>query len=254
MQKTCLIIQSGALGDLFLVAPIANYYHKQGYLVTWPVREQHFNLVSKYFPFIEAVSMSQDKFPILHSDYLRSDTMNVQRLADKGNYDIVIDTADRDSKTNEQPYENFEQYKYRRANVPFSFKHHLSWKEDKEKQSDLRAIIENVHNIDIIKDNYITCHLDSSHGDHAKLPENEDRHAIEITRIEGFEIPDWYDIIANSQAFYGVESSVHLFVDGCINRLKYYNPRLEFFLLSRSSLKAGEQYTISQHWDNKYMK
>jgi hypothetical protein len=252
-KLTCLVIQSGAMGDIFIVAPIAKYYSDKGFLIYWPVRDKYFNLVANYLPYVSALYIDDEKYPRLHHDWLRSDTMHLQKLAQKGNYDLVIDTSDRDQKPNQQSWEGFEQYKYRIANVPFHYKNHLSWKANKEKENDLIAIIEETHNINILKDQYITCHLLSSHNDKAFLPKDEVRYCVEITEIPGFEIPDWYPIIANSKALYAVESAVHQFIDGCIHRLRYHNKDIELYLLSRSSLAPGESYTISQYWDKKFM-
>jgi hypothetical protein len=254
MNKTCLIIQSGAMGDIFLVAPIAKYYNDRGFLVFWPVREKYFNIIQNYFPYANASLIDDERYPKVHSDWLRSDTINLQKVASQWEYDLIIDTSDRDPVPNQQPYENFEQYKYRIAEVPFAFKNHLSWKADHEKEQDLITIIQYNHGIDITKDEYVTAHLTSSHGDKTEIPEQETRKVIEITELKNFEILDWYPIIANSKAFYGVESSVQQFVDGCFHRLKTQNNSIELFLLSRSSLKPGETYTTSHNWDKKYMK
>ena len=101
-----------------------------------------------------------------------------------------------------------------------------------------------------LSNNYVVAHLESSHGDRAQIPKEETRHVVKIKPIGDFEIPDWIWVIIHSKAVYCVESSVHQFIDGIIDR--YDMP--ELFLLSRPSLKPGESYTKSEHWNKKYMK
>jgi hypothetical protein len=260
MQKTVLIIQSGAMGDIFIVAPIARYYSMRGYLIYWPVRETYFNLVNEYFPYVNALLVDDRHFPKRNEDWLRSDTMHLHDIAKKGSYDLVLDLADRGDKPNEQPGETFEETKYRLAQLPIAFKNHLYWQRNTDKENDLITIVEENYDINIKKDRYIIAHLESSHGDKAKIPDEvinrhlDNRTIIEITKIRDFEIPDWYPIIAGSEEVFCVESAVHQFIDGCIHRLEADNPVIRFNLLSRSSLNPGQSYTQSGFWNKKYMK
>lgn len=252
-KKTCLIIQSGAMGDIFIVAPIARQYYLKGYLVYWPVRQKYFNFVSNYLPYVSAMLITDDKFESLNNDWLRSDTMHLLKIAARGHYDVVLNLADRGDKSNELSGETFEETKYRLSGIPFSFKNHLLWDKKADRVHALKKIIEETYP-EILESNYVVAHLESSHGDRTSMPEHETRTIIEITQIPGFEICDWYDIISKSVAIYCVESSVHQFIDGSIHRLLYDNPQQKFYLLSRSSLQPGQRYTKSENWDKTYMK
>jgi hypothetical protein len=253
-KKTCLIIQSGAMGDIFIVAPIARHYYQKGYLVYWPVRQPYFTFVSEYLDYVSAMLITDDKFPLINSDWLRSDTMHLKKIAERGHYDLVLDLADRGAKPNELPGEYFDETKYRIAEVPYSFKNHLMWTPNKEREQAVIDIIQHLYKIDITKDKYVVTHLESSHGDKAQMPESEKRTVVEITQYPGIEIADWYPVISHAQSVYCVESSVHQFIDGAVHRLFYDNPGIELFVLSRSSLSPGQSYTKSVNWDKKYMK
>ena len=254
MTKTCLIIQSGAMGDIFVLAPIAKFYSDKGYLVYWPVREQYYNLVKTYLPYVHPTIITEDKFPRVHQDWLRSDTINLHKVTQAFKYDLIIDTSDRGVEPMQKPDETFEKYKYRAAGVPFNLKYELNWRRDKQKENDLKAVLEANYDIDFSNDHYVVAHLESSHGDKTELPADEYRKVIYVTAINGFEIPDWYGVITGAKAVYAVESSVQQFVDGAMKQIKEESPDMKFYLLSRSSLKPGERYTESTRWSKKYMK
>lgn len=252
-KPTCLIIQSGAYGDIFVTAPIAKHYYDKGYLVYWPARKPFFNLL-KYFPYVHPIEITDDKYPPVHQDWLRSDTMHLEKITKSFNYDVVLNLADRSSKPQQMITETFEQYKYRIADVPFAKKNHLIWVRNIEKEHDLIGILENNYDINFSKDHFVLAHTGSSHCDNASLPDNECRKCVYINEIKGFEIPDWYKVVVMAKAVYAVESAFHQFVDGAIHKLKCTDPNKKFYLLSRSSLTTGESYTVSRLWSKKFMK
>lgn len=240
-KKTCLIIQSGAFGDIFIVAPIAKYYYDKGYLVFWAVRNP-FYPVMKYFPYVLPLRMTEKMYPLLHEDWLRSDTRHLVKLS--ANYDLVLNLADRGKVPMERAEETFEETKYRIANVPYAAKHLLKWKRNKAKEDQYYK--------DLVGNNkkYVLVHTTSSRGDKAIMPK-VDYPIIEARKIKGFEIPDLYKVIINAEAIYCVESAVHQFIDGIIYAL--INKNIPRFLLSRPSLKEGETYTKSEYWDKKHI-
>ena len=80
-------------------------------------------------------------------------------------YDKVLNLADRGPhSTAQMPWENFEQCKYRIAEVPFNEKNNLVWTRDEEKEQRL------VEFLDLPK-NYALAHLTNSHGDETFCPE-----------------------------------------------------------------------------------
>jgi len=245
MKKTVLINQSGALGDIFCVAPIAKYYRKQGYIVFWPVREQFFNLVANYFPYVNALMIDKkriDSYTWDTGDWLKDDSLYIHSI--KQHYDVFLDLADRGDAPMEQGGETFEETKYRIASVPYENKHRLEFTVDYPKARRIERIFGSN------TPEYVLAHLSSSHGDRAEVPKDETRSILEIVPYEDYEIPDWIFLIQGAKAFYCVESAVHQFVDGIINKVN----NKELYLLSRASLKPGECYTKSEFWNKKYMK
>jgi hypothetical protein len=231
MRNTCLIIQPETMADIFAIAPIAKYYARKGLEVYWPVKDRYVNLVRKYFPYVYCS-------PFV--DGLNND------------FDIVVDTSDSGLVSMQKEDETFEEYKYRAAGLPFAFKNHLDWKRNREKESDLQAILEANYDIDFNNDHYVAAHVNDSFDVSVELPKGEVRRCVYVTEIEGFEIPDWYVVFAKAKAIYAVESAVHQFIDGAINRLKYDNDKLEFYLLSRSVPVPCERKTVSKHWNKNY--
>lgn len=255
-KHTALIIQSGAMGDIYLVAPIARHYALNGYCVFWPVREEYFNLVEKYFPYVNAGLVDQEKYPKLHDDWLRSDTMHLKKLGESGIYDVVINLADRGIKPLQLNSETFEETKYRIASVPIKYRNHLLWTRNEQKEYKITCFIAGKYGIDITKtkSEFVLAHLESSNDGKELIPEDEKRLVIEVEKVPGCEIADWYQVILQAEAIYAVESSFHQFVEGAVNRIKSDNPHIELYLLSRSSLAPSTRYTNSWDWDKKYMK
>jgi hypothetical protein len=253
-KLTVLIIQSGAMGDIYLVAPIARHYALNGYCVFWPVREPYFNLVEKYFPYVSAGLVDEEKYPKLHDDWLRSDTMHLKKLGDSGIYDLVINLADRGIKPLQLNNETFEETKYRIAGVPIHYRNHLLWTRNEEKENEIAQFVTQKYSIDITKDKFVLAHLESSNDGKEPIPEDEKRIVVEVEKVPGCEIADWFLVASFSKAIYAVESSFHQFIEGSVKRLISLNSNIELYLLSRSSLAPGTRYTNSWDWDKKYMK
>lgn len=242
-MKKALLIQPGAVGDIFLCAPIARYYHREGYDVIWPVSER-FLPILKRFNYVKPLKLSNDVF---HQDWLKSDVMQIFQFCDVNNYDLVLNLADRGPHPTAQlPSEKFEETKYRLAMVPFIAKHTLVWERDFAKEKQLYELL--VDDIDK-KTEYVVAHLESSRGDRTNIPDNEKRKVIEIKPIDGYDIFDWYLVIRRASAIYCVESAVHQFIDGDI----YNYDMIPKFLLKRSTVSAEEKsYTVSKNWSMEY--
>jgi len=241
-MKTCLLIQPGAFGDIFLCAPIAKIYHDNGYKVFWPTTLK-FKSIIDAFPYAEHIQLNDE---ILHPDWLRSDVMKILNLPIYKEASLILNLADRGPHptANNIPGENFEQCKYRLSNIPIEHKHNLKWKRNIKKEEKLYK------NLVGDKKDYIFCHLESSRGDKAELPNLTNKNIIEANYVEGYEIFDWFKIIINAKKIYCVESAFHQFMDGIIPFIN----NIPKYILSRSTLGKGESYTYSPYWDKKYIK
>jgi hypothetical protein len=237
MNSRALIIQPGAYGDILLCAPIAKWYHDQGHEVDWPVRIKYHELLT-YFDYVRPIILNEET---LDPDWLRSDVLKIIPSIDS--YEVVLNLADRGPHPTAQLYnENFEQCKYRLSNVDFERKNELTWTRNTSKEKSLYELVVGD------KKNYVFCHLTSSRGDRAELPQT-DRLVVEAREITGYNILDWYSVIVGASEIYCVESAFHQFIDGIIGHISSA-PK---YLLSRSTLNTGEIYTTSQYWNKKYI-
>jgi len=237
-MKKVLLIQPGAFGDIIVCAPIAKWYADKGYEVFWPVREKFMSHVRE-FKYVTPIILGEE---VLDKDWLKSDVMKALTL--QGGYDKVLNLADRGPhSTAERASENFEQCKYRLAEVPFTEKHNLAWDRNEERED---AIYERYVGS---KKEYIFVHNSSSHNETAELPKHLNKPIIYCDDPKGYNIFDWYKVATNASEIYCTESSVWVFLDGIVHELTK-----ERFLLSRQGLTGGKHYTISTHWKKDYLK
>lgn len=233
----CLLIQPGAFGDIFLCAPIAKWYSDRGYNVDWPVAGKFLPLLS-YFNYVSPLELPEES---LDPDWLRSDVMKILPMT--SNYDKVVNLADRGPHPTAQHFsENFEQCKYRLAEVPFSEKNNLSWERDLGKEENLFNLLGLSS-----KDPYALVHKEDSSGEMAVVPPVNMK-VVEVKPIENYSIPDWFKVFENASEIYCVESSIHQFLDGIIQHLTDKR-----FLLKRPSIAPDYRFTVSENWDLRFI-
>ena len=236
-MKNLLLVQPGAFGDIFLCAPIAKWYANKGYKIYWPVRKRFLSILSS-LDYVNPIELREES---LDSDWLRSDVMKILPMIPE--YDKVINLADRGPHSiAQQLSENFEQCKYRLAEVPFSEKNNLSWERNLEKE-------ENLFNLLGLspKDHYAVVHKEDSSGEMAVVPPVNMK-VIEVKPIENYSIPDWFKVFGNASEIYCVESSIHQFLDGIIPHLTDKR-----FLLKRPSIAPNYRFTVSENWDLRFI-
>lgn len=237
LSKTCLLIQPGAFGDLFICAPIASWYHNKGYTVEWPATKKFLPTLS-YFSYVKPIQIGDES---LHPDWLRSDVMKI--IPSIPDYDLVINLADRGPHPSAQRgWENFEECKYRISGVPFSEKNNLQWKRNEEKEERLFSLLGLSENED-----YAIVHKRDSSGEDAVVPDIKLK-KIEVAPIDGFNIPDWFTVFRKAKQIFCVESAIHQFMDGITAHLT-----TERFLLKRPSIAHNKRFTVSTHWNLKYI-
>lgn len=235
MTQKILMIQPGAFGDIFICAPIARWYSDAGYEVVWPIREQFYEHVVR----LGYVTPHLLDDRVLDVDWLRSDVMKCLELYRTLNcFDYVLNLADRGPHGVAQLLtENFEQVKYRLADVPFSEKHNLKWIRHLDKEEEL---FDRFVTSDPSKQRkYAFVHNTTSAGDMIKLPRIE-LPIVYCEEVPGYTIFDWYQVIKNADEIYVTESSIHSFCDGII-----YDLTTETYLLSRPT----GNFTISHYWN-----
>lgn len=242
-----LIIQPGLFGDIFICAPIAKWYHDQGYEVYWPAR-RHFvdGLMSRLTEYVTPLYL-EDSLPQSDPRWFKNDWALCINHRDSvrdssAGYDFTIDLAGPfHMQTAALPNQRFEQIKYRHANVPFGERHNLAWKRDRVKEDWIYDHFVNLPG----HSRYAFVHNDTSWGTSAtsKLP-HISLPIVEARPVDGFSVVDWYRVIVNASEIYVTESAFLAFCDGIISDLP-----MEKFLLPRSS----GIYTVSENWDKRYI-
>jgi hypothetical protein len=236
-RKTCIIIQPGAFGDILAVAGIASYYSNSGYDVIWPAREKYINPILR-LPYVTPILLDDRE---LDPDWLRSDVMKILDLDVYKKASLILNLADRGPHSTYQRYnENFEQAKYRAANLPLYFKHNLIWERKKEKELSLKSIV-------CPNGAYVFAHLTDSYNKKAAMPEQE-LPVVEAREIEGYDIFDWYEVILGASEIFAVESSFFHFIDGIIPFLK-----TKPYVLRREVVEEGTRACLSQYWNHKFI-
>lgn len=245
MPNKMMMIQPGAVGDIFICLPIAKFYADAGYDIHWPVRQQfmkHF----KYIDYVTPVLLSEE---VLDPDWLRSDVMKCLAEYEQGKYDFGLNLADRGpGPTQQQSDENFEQAKYRIANVPFEEKYNLEWSRTDEFEANIDFVYKKFVGDYSQRVKYAFVHDTSSDEERVDF-----KLVSRIVRCEDFSpdynIFDWYHVILMADSIYVTESSVHCFCDGIVNAL---SP--ERYLLPRKNIDSmGAVATLSSNWKRDYM-
>lgn len=128
-MKSVGLIQPGKLGDIIICLPIAHYYFNKGYKIIWPI---FFNFKSMFEEVIDYVNF----IPITNNVYNCIDESS--KLLKDYNVDQVFDVAATfPGSTSTEEYvklgdgfgkEKFDEFKYRKCNVPFENKWNLTYK------------------------------------------------------------------------------------------------------------------------------
>jgi hypothetical protein len=235
-NKSCVIVQSGAFGDILTVSTIAAYYANSGYQVFWPAREKYLQPILR-LPYVTPILLDEE---VRHSDWLRSDAMKTWEMEETRNADLVLDLSDRTGETKQRAGENFEITKYRLAKVPLQLKHTLTWARDEEKEKRLVQAV-------CPEGDYVFAHLTNSYNDRAAMPK-QDLPVVEAQEIAGFDLFDWYQVILGAKSVYAVESSFFHLIDGIVHFLSK-----KPYILKKAIVEDGARHCLAVHWDHTYI-
>ena len=156
MNKTLGIIQPGRIGDLIISLPIAKYYHDRGYKVVWPIAA----------PFVKSFSFAADYvqfIPVRHSHV--SDTTEWHKTSEwilnqfdcDKKLDLLFNMTDTEvaSRGWKESKLNWDEYRYKLAEVPFDEKWNLVINRNKERELRLYDTV-------VKQDKYIVAHTQAS--------------------------------------------------------------------------------------------
>ena len=239
-KQRVLMIQPGAMGDIFICAPIAKWYYDAGYEVVWPVRDALVSTVEALgYVTTFGIGVEDDLTP---QNRMRKNVQTILAIHAEEKFDYVLNLADRGPHpVAQRPDENFEQVKYRLSNVPFEVKHALDWCRSSVKEDWIYNRFVNLPG----HDRYAFVHNDTSRGSSevVELPEI-DLPIVFCEEVEGYTIFDWYTVILQADEVYVTESSVFAFCDGIVDDL----PSSKFLLPRSTGITS-----ISSNWDKRYI-
>ncbi len=226
------IIQSRGLGDLVIALPIARWYADQGWDIYWPICEEFMPSMSQAAPWVKWIPIPTDRGSFFYD-------VPMERLRNfKCDEIIPLYQALTGHKFHEERYfqhTKFDQYKYIRAEVPFSEKWNLApciTRDPGREQALYDRLVTNP--------NYVVVHLEGSDHkatwDPSMVP--ADWQTIYITPVTD-NIFDWLKILEGAQSLVMVDSVFANLVD----QLGIGDDR---YFISRSHI--GLTPVQGQHW------
>ncbi len=235
-MKKVLIHQPYKYGDFINLIPMAQKLQNLGFDVIFPHSYHTQDLVS-YLPNITT-------FQIGATD------INTSREYCKNNNAILIDCQYSDNNntlcTINGGHLFIEEIKYHTAEnilkcgIKYSDKYNLTWNRDLVKEINLKKML-NICDDDA----YSVSHLIGDNGRTSSIPiKFKNERIIEITKIPGYSLFDWYGIILNAKNIFVIQSSVQCFVD-CI---KYHLNHRNIFLLNDTS-EVDRLLVPAYEWD-----
>jgi hypothetical protein len=127
-----------------------------------------------------------------------------------------------------------------KCGIKYEDKYNLFWDRDINKEEMLKKYL-NINNGDL----YNVSHLNGDNGRFGKIPDNfKNERTIEITKIDGYTLLDWYGVIMGAKNIFTIQSSVQCFVDCIKNHLNHKN----IFLLNDTS-EVDRLLVPAYDWD-----
>lgn len=203
-RKKVLIYQPGKVGDIIICLPIAEHYHKLGWIVEWlcPIKYHSlFNYINYVHPVVSKIS-NYDKVIDLSFGIITNTEVHRQWLKKR------------------QGLESFVELKYQLAGVSLSESCNLNYIPNDNLEDSLYSDL----GLDVIND-YILVHSGSDYG--SAIDVHSDKVIVQFKPIDGknYQIFDWRKVIENASEIHCIDSSLVNFVDRLPNvkgELHYY--------------------------------
>lgn len=183
------IIQPLRLGDLIICLPIAKYYSEKGYDVIWPVIREYVSLQ----PYVD------------YCTFIPVDSINDSIDFEKGQFDKEINLligfweSPPESQTDWKSGNlAFDEWKYKKAEVPFDLKYTLEIKRNLEKEAQLIEKLGVDVNAPYSVEHRLGTKINFDFGV---------KDSVILDKMEGFTIFDWIGLIEKAEHAYCVDSS-----------------------------------------------
>jgi len=226
------IIQPGRIGDIIICLPIAKHYYERGYEIIWPVFDEYLPLFD-YVDYVSAVGIG-----IFDGAYRRA----IELMPGCEKLDLGIGFPGHPEKLTWTDEElSFDEWKYKKADLPLELKYTLSIKRKKRKEKNLIHYLQDasfkdsqsnkgkfsfLQKYSVVHDSGLSSGI---HQHNFRLPDNEK--CIKIYPIEGFTVFDWLTILEGAEKIYCVDSCIANLVNqlGIGIGKRYFHPWIEYY-------------------------
>jgi hypothetical protein len=227
-MKKLGIIQPGKIGDIIICLPIAKWYSDRGYKVVWPIDNSIINNFIGYVDYVEFLPATFDcnlARQLCHNEHCNtiidlSFTIPNANIFNTNNY----------LNQNSVDAVEFDQYKYRIANVPFEEKWNLQLNRNKDRESELVKRVVYQKDYVVVQWNGSDCRREASFDN----PNNYQ--ILEISPLTN-SVFDWIYILENAKFLVLIDSSV-------ANLVEQLGLKNKKYLLTRQNAKP----TLKEDW------
>lgn len=201
------ILQPGKLGDILICLPIAKHYSEMGYEVIWPIFTDFVPMMKESIDYVTFTPVTNDVYRCINeARYTLREYFSVKP---EKIFDIAATFPG--SRVTEEYValgdgfgeEKFDQFKYRKCNVPFDKKWNLQFKRDEEKEKEIYNLYVNRPNYDIVSVKHSRGELNVKFESKNQIIHTNDKHNIF----------HWVKILEGAQNIALVDSAMSNFVE-----------------------------------------
>jgi len=238
-MKKVLIHQPYKYGDFINLIPMAKKLKNLGYNVVFP-HSRHTQDLVEYLDGIETFEIGPTDISTSKKYCLENSAILVDcQFSD--NYNSLCTVHGGNLFIEEIKYYVAEDIL--KCGLKYEEKYNLVWNRNYEREEKLKKILKINDN-----ENYSISHLVGDNGRFGKIPDEfASTRIIEVTRMNGFSLFDWFPIIINAENIFTIQSSVQCFVDCIKKQLKHKN----FFLLN-DSVEKDRLLVPAYDWNMSY--
>jgi hypothetical protein len=222
-KKRVGLIQTRGLGDIVIALPIADYLHRQGSEVFWPIDSRFLTHFVSAFPHVNFIGVDINLVQEHSLEYFYSGPHKILEDLNCSEIHTLYSHLGPIDLGNER-YKNsltFDSYKYAIAKVPFEEKWNFNPIRNFERENHLLEMLDLKST-----DTYVVIHSEGSNfkADFEMLLKNNDMRVVEIRSLTDC-IFDWLTVIEKSKAGMFVDSVYANIVE----QLNYRLPKSLFF-------------------------
>lgn len=206
------LIQTGAIGDIIIAAPIAQYFKREGYNVFWPVDSQYIDYLRFAFEGIGFDPIDRLSHGFRSRAYFLDEPLvRLQKVACEKIFPLYSSLGDINNIVNPiyAGSLKFDEYKYAVCGLPFNEKWNLKLNRDANRERELFQKLE-------INKNYVVLNNVTGSGEKIDWPLNietiGDRQIVEVTSITDNPF-DWLFTFENADALFFIDSMFANLVD-----------------------------------------